>query len=110
MEVTATNTADETIFSQVISVIVTRVDDAPTLNPDNRFVDYVSDQLLNDGTVVIDARGGFESIDADKEGTAVAISFTNLSTAAAGYTDLTPEDVTDVARWDSYSIAVAGSY
>ena len=46
------------------------MDDAPTLNPDNRFVDYYSDQLSNDGTVVIDAVNGFESIDADKDGTA----------------------------------------
>ena len=45
VEVSATNTADLTVFSQLISVIVTAVDDAPTLNPDNRFVDYYSDQL-----------------------------------------------------------------
>ena len=35
VEVSATNTADLTVFSQLISVIVTAVDDAPTLNPDN---------------------------------------------------------------------------
>ncbi|MDG1105962.1 MAG: hypothetical protein P8N26_07335, partial [Cyclobacteriaceae bacterium] len=33
VEVTATNTADQTTLSQLISVIVTAVDDAPALNP-----------------------------------------------------------------------------
>ncbi|MGY8978861.1 MAG: hypothetical protein ACKVLJ_11980, partial [Cytophagales bacterium] len=42
VEVTATNTADQTTLSQLISVIVTAVDDAPALSPDNRFVDYYS--------------------------------------------------------------------
>ncbi len=108
VEVTATNTVDETTFSQLINVIVTAVDDAPGLNPDHRFVDYVRDQLLNDGTVVIDARGGFIDIDADKDGTAVAISFTNLSTATAGYTDLTPDDLTDIPD-GTYSIAITAN-
>jgi len=108
VEVTATNTVDETTFSQLINVIVRAVDDAPGLNPDHRFVDYVRDQLLNDGTVVIDARGGFIDIDADKDGTAVAISFTNLSTATAGYTDLTPDDLTDIPD-GTYSIAITAN-
>jgi len=45
VEVTATNTADQTTLSQLISVIVTAVDDTPALNPDNRLADYYSNQL-----------------------------------------------------------------
>ena len=108
VEVVATNTADETTFSQLISVIVTAVDDAPTLNPDNRFVDYYSDQLSNDGTVVINTVNGFESIDADKDGTAITISFTNLSNAAAGYIDLTSEEVT-ASSDGTFSIAITAA-
>ncbi|MDC6483653.1 FG-GAP-like repeat-containing protein [Cyclobacteriaceae bacterium] len=106
VEVSATNTADLTVFSQLISVIVTAVDDAPTLNPDNRFVDYYSNQLSANTNVLIDCVNGFEDVDDDGYG--LTITFTNLSNAAAGYTDLDTSMVTDIGN-GQFNIAVAAS-
>ena len=77
VEVTATNTADQTTLSQLISVIVTAVDDAPALNPDNRFADYYSNQLTANKNILIDCVNGF--VDVDDDGYGLAITFTNLS-------------------------------
>jgi hypothetical protein len=106
VEVTATNTADLTVFSQLISVIVTAVDDAPALNPDNRFVDYYSNQLSANTDVLIDCVNGFEDVDDDGYG--LTITFTNLSNAAGGYTDLDTSMVTDIGN-GQFNIAVAAS-
>jgi len=106
LEVTATNTADQTSLSQLISVIVTAVDDAPALNPDNRFVDYYDNQLTANKNILIDCVNGF--VDVDDDGYGLAISFTNLSNAAAGYTDLDNLMVTDIGN-GQFNIAVAAS-
>ena len=106
VEVAATNTADLTVFSQLISVIVTAVDDAPALNPDNRFVDYYSNQLSANTDVLIDCVNGFEDVDDDGYG--LTITFTNLSNAAAGYTDLDTSMVTDIGN-GQFNIAVAAN-
>ncbi|MDC1517610.1 DUF1565 domain-containing protein, partial [Cyclobacteriaceae bacterium] len=106
VEVVATNTADETTFSQLISVIVTAVDDAPALNPDNRFVDYYSDQLSANTDVLIDCVNGFEDVDDDGYG--LTITFTNLSNAAAGYIDLDTSMVTDIGN-GQFNIAVVAN-
>ena len=104
VEVSATNTADLTVFSQLISVIVTAVDDAPALSPDNRFVDYYSNQLTANKNILIDCVNGFEDVDDDGYG--LTITFTNLSNAAAGYTDLDTSMVTDIGN-GQFNIAVA---
>jgi len=104
--VTATNTADQTTLSQLISVIVTAVDDAPALNPDNRFVDYYDNQLTANKDILIDCVNGF--VDVDDDGYGLAISFTNLSNAAAGYTDLDTSMVTDIGN-GQFNIAVAAN-
>ena len=106
LEVTATNTADQTTLSQLISVIVTAVDDAPALNPDNRFVDYYDNQLTANKDILIDCVNGF--VDVDDDGYGLAISFTNLSNAAAGYTDLDTSMVTDIGN-GQFNIAVAAN-
>ena len=106
VEVTATNTADETTLSQLISVIVTAVDDAPALNPDNRFADYYSNQLTANKDILIDCVNGF--VDVDDDGYGLAITFTNLSNEAAGYTDLDTSMVTDIGN-GQFNIAVAAN-
>ena len=106
VEVTATNTSDQTTLSQLISVIVTAVDDAPALNPDNRFVDYYSNQLTANKNILIDCVNGF--VDVDDDGYGLTITFTNLSNATAGYTDLDTSMVTDIGN-GQFNIAVAAS-
>ena len=106
MEVVATNTADLTVFSQLISVIVTAVDDAPALSPDNRFVDYYSNQLTANKNILIDCVNGFEDVDDDGYG--LTITFTNLSNADAGYTDLDTSMVTDIGN-GQFNIAVVAN-
>ena len=106
IEVTATNTADQTTLNQLISVIVTAVDDAPALNPDNRFIDYYSNQLTANKNILIDCVNGF--VDVDDDGYGLVISFTNLSNASAGYTDLDTSMVTDIGN-GQFNIAVAAS-
>ena len=106
VEVAATNTADQTTLSQLISVIVTAVDDAPALSPDNRFVDYYSNQLTANKNILIDCVNGFEDVDDDGYG--LTITFTNLSNADAGYTDLDTSMVTDIGN-GQFNIAVVAN-
>ena len=103
VEVTATNTVDQTSLSQLISVIVTAVDDPPALNPDNRFADYYSDQLSANKNILIDCVNGF--VDVDDDGYGLAISFTNLSNTASGYNNLDTSMVTDIGN-GQFTIAV----